>query len=574
MGLGLLLLASVCAASCSGGGGRGGGNAGGGGGQNPPTVPPPPIANRTPTAANDTLRADGTSLNTIAILANDTDPDGDRLTLTIDENPPIGTVTANADGTVSLQGLPSGFKGVTRFKYHIADPGGLTASAASAVFVGSDPFRVLFAGDASANGANEVYLANFVSTPTAVTAATEGTLRLKGFIGSENGATVAYRRADTSSGATDLSFVRTATPNTQVRVALPAGTTLTQDSNGSDQYRVSPDGQWVVFIAKDGANAQAAYVLNVATPTTVNKVNIAGALYATLLRFSSDSRYLYLLASPATDGANKSLWAVELGTANVSMFSAPNAVASADDVLDYAVASDQARILIRANRGGRVGLYFIDPSHLQTEIQVSHTLALTESLKESTLSLPPGRGGSLLGTSVAYSTQNLTVFSIYVASVSATPNPQPVTSALAPTQLLGFRPDDAAMLYTRSGQISEATTAGNQAVGPGSAAWYDSTGNIVLIKQFLPYPALAVTLRGSFGTTLPLGTAVLAAHYIDVNGFDRGVVIIGEGGTTGPAPTTARLALVNAVAPDKLIYFADFQSPLGLTSSSSQIVSN
>jgi hypothetical protein len=101
----------------------------------------------------------------------------------------------------------------------------------------------------------------------------------------------------------------------------------------------------------------------------------------------------------------------------------------------------------------------------------------------------------------------------------------------------------------------------------------------VLIEQALPsggspatYRGLAVTLRGSFGSTQPLGTAVLAAPYFEVGGVDRGVVILGEGATTGAAPADARLALVNAVAPDKLLYLADFESPLQLTSSSAQVV--
>jgi hypothetical protein len=580
VGLGLTLLAAFFVASCGGGGGggAGAGNGGGSGQVPPPSAPTPPQPNRAPVAANDTIRADSATLSSIAIQANDTDPDGDVLTVTIDDKPPIGTVTVNPNGTVKLDGLPSDFKGVTDFSYHITDPGGLSASAKSAVFVGTDPFRVLFVGDAASNGSNEVYLENFVSTPTAVTAATEGTMRLKGFIASNNGTTVAYRRTDTGSPSTsDLSFVRTATPSQQLRIPLAGGTSLAQDVNGNDQYRVSPDGQWIVFIASDSSNATAAYAVNVASAAIVTKVSIPGTQYVTKPTFSQDSRSLYLLASPSTNGANKAVYAFELGTSNITQISATNAAGSADDVLDYTVASDQSSILILANRLGRPGLYYIDPAHLQSEVQVSHSLALTESLNKSTLALPPGRGGSSLNKRVAYLTQNLITFGIYIAGVSASPNPHAVTSALQTTDLLGLRPDDAALLYTRGGQVSEAvidsgTT--DQVVGVGTNAWYDSTGNIVVLKQFLPYPSLAVTTRGAFGTTKPLGTTTLAAQYVDVSGVDRGVVVIGEGPQSGPTPSSARLALVNAQAPDKLLYFADFQSPLGLTSPTSQVVSN
>jgi hypothetical protein len=148
----------------------------------------------------------------------------------------------------------------------------------------------------------------------------------------------------------------------------------------------------------------------------------------------------------------------------------------------------------------------------------------------------------------------------------------------------GFRPDGGALTYTKSGQVMEAAVDGStpdQLIGAGIRASYDSTGNIVLLQQQLAsggipttYPALAVSVRGTFGTTQAVGTPVLAAHYVDVSGFDRGVAIIGEGPTTGTPPTTAKLALINAMAPDKLIYLADFPSPLQLQTSASQIVKN
>jgi hypothetical protein len=584
---GALLVALVLSA-CSGGGG------GGGGGVPPPNTPAPPVPNRAPTAANDVFRAEDTALSSIAILANDTDPDGDTLTVSIEENAPLGTVGVNPNGTVRIDSLPGDFKGVTHFRYKVTDDEGLSASASAAVFVGTDPFRVLFAGDPNANGSPEVYLATFVAAPTAVTTATEGAFRLRGFAASDNGATVVYRRADNATPANvDLSFVKTATPNQAIRITLPLGTSLVQDASDKDQYRVSPNGQWIVFIVRDGNNVQSAYTLNTRNATSGTKVNVPGQ-YITLPRFSRDSRFLYLLASPTTDGANKSLYAAELGTASVARLSAQNRVASADNVIEYAVASDQSRILIRANRLGSEGLYFIDPAQVQTEVRVSHALAVDETLLESTTGLPPGLGGSERAQRVAYTTKTdprppqapLPVYATYVAEVSATPNPRVVTSSDGSiTKVLGLRPDDRALLYTRGSQIYEVEFdpqgTSDVLVGGGAEAWYDSTGGIVLLKQFLPsggspptYPALAVAVRGSFGTTRPLGTAAMAAAFMENNSFHRGVTIIGEGGTTGSLPSNARLALVNAAAPDELMYLTNFQSPIQLTTSSAQVVSN
>jgi hypothetical protein len=169
--------------------------------------------NRPPMATADALRADGAALASIAVLANDTDADSDPLSVTIEEGALAGTATVNADQSIGIGALPSGFKGVTRFKYRVTDSSSASAIGTAAVFVGVEPFRVVFAGDAPANGSTELYMSDFVAEPAVLTTATEGTMRLRGFAASRNGATVAYRREDASNASrVDLGFVRTAAP--------------------------------------------------------------------------------------------------------------------------------------------------------------------------------------------------------------------------------------------------------------------------------------------------------------------------------------------------------------------------
>jgi len=367
-----------------------------------------------------------------------------------------------------------------------------------------------------------------------------------------------------------------------VRIELPNGALPVRDAQGKDQFRVSPDGQWIAAVAKDGTTS-AIYILNVSDPASVTAVSPAGAERVALPRFSLNSQALYFLASDPATGSGKSLYTVALsdpGTA--AQISAPIAPGSGDDVLDYTVAPDQERILLQAKRDGIVGLYFVDPTHLQNEIQVSHTLAAGEKILESTVGLPAGSGGSASGERVAYTTEWLLTVSTHVAEVSANPDPRGIATSGA--RIIGFRPDDGGLLYSKNGRVFESvvdSATADQLVGDGGFAWYDSTGNIVLLEQFLPsggsppsYPALAVAVRGSFGTTQALGTPGLAAHFIDTSGIDRGVAIIGEGATTGATPTSVRLALVNAMAPDALLYLADFDSPLQLTSGVAQVVTN
>ena len=389
-----------------------------------------------------------------------------------------------------------------------------------------------------------------------------------------------YRREDSNAPAiTDLSFVRTNGASEQVRIEFPDGAMPVQDAQGKDQYVVSPDGLWIAAVAGSGG-VDALYLLNVSSPTTLTRVSPDAAVHVSQPRFSQGSA-LYFLATAAPGGSNNILYTVTPSNPSATaQVSAPVALGT-DDIIAYSVAGDQSRILLQANRNGRVGLYFVDPALLQSEFQVSHTLLPGNTILESTVGVPADQGGSARGDRVAYTALSSQTFSVYEADVSATPNPHVVATSGA--RVIGFRPDDAAILYSRAGQVFESMLDGTgaQLIGAGAFGWYDSTGNIVVLKQFLPsggtppsYTALAVSVRGSFGTTQQLGTPVLATHYVGVSGVAHGVVIIGEGPTTGSAPSSARLALVNALAPDELLYLADFESPLNLTSEIAQVVSD
>jgi hypothetical protein len=538
---------------------------------------------RAPTANNTVVRADGAGLGTINVLQNAADPDKDTLTVTILTQPPTGAGTAsvNTDGTVSLAGL-GGFKGLTQFTYQVKDPSGATADAVAAVFVGTDPFRAAFAADAAANGSNEVYLTDFAAqTPVVMTAATQGNLRLKGFAISDNGTTLVYRTEDTTSAATtSLSFVKTATPTQATAIPLPSGTVPVLDSKSKDQFIVSPDGQWIAVIAGQGSS-DSLYVLNIATPTVVSQVQPTGVAYATLPTFSLDSKSIYFLATGDAADTHKSLYYASLSSpAQTTLMSGlTDPATTSDDVSAYSVSPDQTRILLQAIRGGKPGVFFVAAQHPGVENQINEPV-VGQSVGGSTIGLPAGRGGSTTVSRVVYKVQGFSLThpaGIYVAEVSLTPNERlAIQNSSTQVQVIGLRPDDAAFLYTTDGaQVSEAIidAAGGQTVGAGNGGWYDSTGNIVLLSQPVPYQVLESTSRGVFGTTQRVGTTSLATLYNDVSGFDRGVAIIGQGPTSGTPPATSTLQLVNALAPQGLLPLAAFQSPLQLTSNSSKVVS-
>ena len=501
----------------------------------------------------------------------------------------VGTAAVNSDGSVSISGL-TGFKGVTRFDYTVTDPSNASATGHAAVFVGEDPFRAAFVADATGKGMNEVYMSDFAGNPVAVTTASSGTVRLVGFAVSDNGATVVYRTQNTSnSAATSLSFVQTATPSTQVAIQLPSGIVPVADASGKDQFIVSPDGNWIALIAGQGGT-DSLYVLNVSQPAVVTAVIPGGAEFASQPTFSVDSKNVYFLATSVSAGTAKSLYFVTLSNPSaIALVSAASDPAKSDDIYSYSVASDQSRIAELANRNGGVGLYFIDPAHLQVENPINQTLSFGQSIAasgSSTIGLPPGLGGSPDLKRVAYRVQNppsappTDIDGVYVAEVSTTPNPRSVVRL---DSVIGLRSDDAALLYTDGAQVFEAVIdAGTpgQSLGAGTNGWYDSTGNIVLLQNPLTPGAplssgstLSTTSRGSFGATRQVGNSSLTTYYVDVSGFPQAAAaIIGQGPSTGGVPTTARLGIVNALAPTAVYYLTQFQSPLQLTSYASRIV--
>lgn len=95
-------------------------------------------ANHPPVAAPDKAETTAGTPVTIHPLANDRDPDGDRLTLDKVGTPGHGQVRKGTDGTLVYVPAP-GFTGVDRFDYTVADPGGLTATAVVEVTVRPPP---------------------------------------------------------------------------------------------------------------------------------------------------------------------------------------------------------------------------------------------------------------------------------------------------------------------------------------------------------------------------------------------------------------------------------------------------
>jgi VCBS repeat-containing protein len=510
--------------------------------------------NDAPAAVNDVLRADGAALANINVKANDSDAEGDAITV----------ATVNADGTVRLT-LPAGFKGVTRFKYSAADPTSASNTATAAVFVGTDPFRVVFAGDENANGQPELFMTDFVNT-FRISAATEGALRLKGFAAAENGSTIAYTREDSASSALDLSFNRNADLGSQTRVTLPTGYSLAQ---GADQYIVSRDGKWIAFLATAGSKISP-FVLSVDTGAIRSVEAGATSVFASQLKFSYDSTYLYFLGSNTSD-SQKTLYRVLLSGNGVGTPLSVGGSAS-NDIAEYQVAQDQSRVAINATRGGFVGVYSLDPTVPAAETLLSN---LGTNVDATTLSKPLGLGSPSDGLKVGFT--EVTGFT-YVASLTGSGGPQLVQ----PFPVAALSPNGDYLLYKRPApslpfqdQIWETVLAGGQSdagLGDGFDGVYDSDqSTVILAAQSGSNTVLSTSYRGNFGTTAQLGTSGQVARFYSLSGAGRAVALIGEGAGSGTV-STVHLALVNARAPGTSLFLGTFNSPLSFGSSLATVV--
>ena len=90
--------------------------------------------NDNPTAGNDSVTANGSAATSVAVLANDSDIDGDRLTVTGATAPGHGSATVNGDNTITYQ-ANSLYTGPDAFDYTISDGHGGAATGHVAVTV-------------------------------------------------------------------------------------------------------------------------------------------------------------------------------------------------------------------------------------------------------------------------------------------------------------------------------------------------------------------------------------------------------------------------------------------------------
>ena len=548
--------------------------------------------NDPPAPHDDMLPVTPAGVADVNVLANDVEVDGDALTVTIESAAEVGTAAVNPNKTIAISGLPAGFRGVTRFKYRVTDPSGLFSVATAVVFVDVDPFRVVFAADEPGQDSPELFITNIASAPVLLSGATEGTLRLRSFVGSTNGSTVAYRRHDQAQGnaPVGLSFVRTADPATQVRIQLPAGMVL-QPTGGLDfdTYVVSPDGQWIAgMAAKQPSGTFAVFLLNVANPAVILTASPPDMTFVRDVRFSDDSQHVYFVAVvPSNGSGNYSLYrtAVETPDQPTPLSETPSGNLT-DQVVSYWVSPDQSKLVLYARREDSINLFYVSMADPRNEIRIHDELEPNDEIVSSVVQF--GTPGGTARVAYSVSAESVPILKNFVAEVSATPNRR----ALAPDGFLveGMRPDGQAVALSGPpgmGLVEQVVDSGlpPALIGDGLEYFnvrYDARGDAIFSQVTNPLPtpgdfylSIGTAVRPAFGTIQHAGTPGTAALITNFTGVDRAIAIIGERPPVQPTPPvrSAPIAIVNAWAPDKLLYLSDLLTPQVLRSGRAQVVS-
>jgi LPXTG-motif cell wall-anchored protein len=293
------------------------------------------VANVGPTAVDDSASTASATAVSTDVLANDTDPNGDTLT--------VLSVTQGGHGTVTLVGgrptytPDTGYAGFDSYGYTVEDPGHLTSSATVTVAVGNAPPTFTPAG----TNRSQTVQPGAVPVPLAATdpnndplsyrllsgtLPTRMSLRPDGsFTGPAKAAgsfTVTAEVAD-GNGGTDTVVLTLVVPNVAPvaaddAYATPASAPVTTPVRGNDS---DPNG-----------DAMTVTLGRAPTGGTVTINPVSGdPVYTPRLGFTGDDTFTYTVADPAGLVSN-------LATVTISVANAPPAFTGSADNTGQTVA--------------------------------------------------------------------------------------------------------------------------------------------------------------------------------------------------------------------------------------------
>ncbi len=302
------------------------------------TVTVAPV-NDAPVAVDDIATTNEDTAVIVTLLGNDSDPDGDTLTVTAVTQGTNGAVVLNLDGTATYA-PNANFNGTDTFSYTISDGNGGTATATATVTIGAvndAPVAVEDAATTNEDTAVTITLLGNDSDPDGdtltVTAVTQGAngsvvLNLDGtatytpnanFNGSDS---FSYTISDGNGGTATATATVTVAPVNDAPVAVDDGATTNEDTavtvtllgNDSD-----PDGDTLTVTAvTQGANGTV--VLNVDGTAT----------YTPNANFNGSDSFSYTI-SDGNGGTATATASVTVGPVNDTPLAVDDATATNED---------------------------------------------------------------------------------------------------------------------------------------------------------------------------------------------------------------------------------------------------
>jgi hypothetical protein len=188
------------------------------------------VVNGGPTANDDSATTNEDQTATIAVLSNDSDPNGDSLSVASVSAPSHGSAAANGDGTVSYTPAAN-YNGSDSFSYTISDGRGGSATANVSVTVSAVNDAPTLAGDSATTSRNTAVVINVLGNDSdadgdsltvtsvapgmarsAVTVNADGTIRYKPRPGYTGADSFTYTVSDGHGGVSTATVNVTVTP--------------------------------------------------------------------------------------------------------------------------------------------------------------------------------------------------------------------------------------------------------------------------------------------------------------------------------------------------------------------------
>jgi VCBS repeat-containing protein len=479
--------------------------------------------NDVPQAADDRIQLAYAATLSVPVLANDVDADGDALTITLLEQPLAGLATV-AGNNVSITGLPAAFRGLLRFRYQIRDAAATTSSAYAVVFVDTAPFRAVL--PVVSSGRVGVGISNFIGEPRLLTGADPAATVIDSFLASSDGAFVAYHRFDPAltTNRDQLCTVSTVAGSAAGCYQIPDSLQLHQLPPNNDHYvyEVSPNGRWVavVLTRADLAVVPSLYLIDTTNPTVATQVTMpAGAPHAVLPTFSSNSGFLYFIASDDLSTTGLDVYRMQPGSAAAPVRMSSPPIASRVDGLT--LSRDGSRLVFQ-RLGIDPGVFLVATNAPGVEHRLSQPIDLAIDNLQSAIGYPVPADPDLTAVAYVVWRNNGPRYLWHAPVVTGGPMAEVIgwiDPGMVVTQWPLMRPDGRAMLVAFGPSFTSLSVrefsldwTGGHVVANGIVGSYDAFGgDLIHVMNLVPNgfnfagQGLIATRNGS-AAPVPIGT--------------------------------------------------------------------